>query len=80
MYIALVKFELIISQLVQNYIFSGIHIYPLFGNQSCHEDPLAKLKRELEKAEEEIREVERIKIKVPSKYVLVAWFSVYDIK
>ena len=48
-------------------IFLGIHIYPLYGNQSCHEDPLAKLKRELEKAKQEIREYERNKIKVPSK-------------
>lgn len=45
----------------------GIHIYPLYGNQSCHEDPLAKLKRELEKAKQEIHEYERNKIKVPSK-------------
>ena len=50
--------------------FSGIHIYPLYGNQSCHEDPLAKLKRELEKAKQEIREYERNKIKVPSKYII----------
>ena len=45
----------------------GTHIFPLYGNQSCHEDPMAKLKRELEKAKEEIREYERNKIKVPSK-------------
>ena len=52
--------------LVDVYIL-GIHIFPLYGNQSCHEDPMAKLKRELEKAKEEIREYERNKIKVPSK-------------
>ena len=52
--------------LVNVYIL-GIHIFPLYGNQSCHEDPMAKLKRELEKAKEEIREYERNKIKVPSK-------------
>ena len=53
-----------------NVDFSGIHIYPLYGNQSCHEDPMAKLKRELEKAKQEIREYERNKIKVPSKYTI----------
>ena len=52
--------------LVDVYIL-GTHIFPLYGNQSCHEDPMAKLKRELEKAKEEIREYERNKIKVPSK-------------
>ena len=52
--------------LVVGYIL-GTHIFPLYGNQSCHEDPMAKLKRELEKAKEEIREYERNKIKVPSK-------------
>ena len=52
--------------LVDVYIL-GTHIFPLYGNQSCHEDPMAKLKRELEKAKEEIREYERNKIKVPRK-------------
>ena len=52
--------------LVDDFIL-GTHIFPLYGNQSCHEDPMAKLKRELEKAKEEIREYERNKIKVPSK-------------
>ena len=50
---------------------SGSHIYPLFGNQSCHEDPLAKLKRQLEKAEQEINKIERTKIKVPSKFDVI---------
>ena len=54
-------------KLIPSHIFLGIHIYPLYGNQSCHEDPLAKLKRELEKAKQEIHEYERNKIKVPSK-------------
>ena len=49
----------------------GAHIYPLFENKSCHRDPLAKLKRELAKAKQEIREVERLRIKVPRKYVYV---------
>ena len=57
----------LIIKLIQKHIFLGIHIYPLYGNQSCHEDPLAKLKRELEKAKQEIHEYERNKIKVPSK-------------
>ena len=45
----------------------GVHIYPLFGDKECREDPLAKLKRELEKAEDEIQEEERLRIKVPRK-------------
>ena len=51
-----------------NVMISGIHIFPIYGNHSCHEDPMAQLKRELEKAKQEIREYERNKIKVPSKH------------
>jgi len=64
----------------------GIHIYPLYGNQSCHEDPLAKLKRELEKAKQEIHEYERNKIKVPrachqndrdrTREFLISWIKI----
>ena len=55
----------------------GAHIYPLFENKSCHRDPLAKLKRELAKAKEEIREVERLKIRVPSKCVLFSSYFIF---
>ena len=66
-FIDMEKLYWLIIKLIQKHIFLGIHIYPLYGNQSCHEDPLAKLKRELEKAKQEIHEYERNKIKVPSK-------------
>ena len=55
----------------------GAHIYPLFENKSCHRDPLAKLKRELAKAKQEIREVERLRIKVPSKYKCINYFALH---
>ena len=45
----------------------GIHIHPVFGQISCQDDPMAKLKREVEKSMDEIRKKENMKIKVPSK-------------
>ncbi len=46
---------------------SGIQIRPRFNDHSCLDDPLAKLKREIELAMEEIKQRERDHIKVPSK-------------
>lgn len=48
--------------------FSGSHIRPNFHDRSCLDDPLAKLKREIELAMEEIKQREREHIKVPSKW------------
>lgn len=44
---------------------NGVHVRPQFYDRSCYEDPLAKLKREIEKAMERVREQEREHIKVP---------------
>ena len=48
--------------------FLGSHIRPNFHDRSCLDDPLAKLKREIELAMEEIKQREREHIRVPSKW------------
>ena len=58
---------------VKNYVIffslQGSHIRPHFHDRSCLDDPLAKLKREIETAMEEIKQREREHIKVPSELV-----------
>ena len=52
--------------------FAGVQIHPSLHDHSCLEDPLAKLKREIELAMEEIKERERDHIRVPSKWKIRA--------
>ena len=47
--------------------FSGIHIRPHPYDHSCHEDPLEKLKHELEESLSQVHREEMNHIKVPSK-------------
>ena len=51
--------------------FSGIHIRPHPYDHSCHEDPLEKLKHELEESLSQVHREEMNHIKVPSKSNIV---------
>ena len=51
--------------------FSGIHIRPHPYDHSCHEDPLEKLKHELEESLSQVHREEMNHIKVPSKINIV---------
>ena len=49
------------------YFIAGIHIRPKFHDHSCHEDLLEKLKHQLEKSMEDIKQDELRHVKVPRK-------------
>ena len=49
------------------YLSIGTHIRPNFHDHTCHEDPFTKLKKEVDKAMESIKQEEMKHIIVPSK-------------
>ena len=59
---------------------TGIHIRPKFHDHSCHEDLLQKLKHQLEKSMESIKQDELRHIKVPRKCATQIFFSTFRVR